>query len=340
MHTDNDQRGNDSQHSRRTLLGMMGAIGAGSLLGAATSLAQSPAWPSKPVRLVVAFPAGGLADVLSRLLQQQLSQTLGQAVIIDNRGGAGGNVAGAEVVRNGQDGHSFLVTTSTTESVNPSMFARMPFDPQKDLQPVGLLANSQLYLITRPSLPVNNLQEFLDYAKAHPKDMSYGSAGNGTTPHLAGELLKQSAGIHATHVPYRGAAPAIQDVMAGQVDYAFAPGTMFPSVKMGKLKALAVASRQRSSSAPDIPTFAELGVKDVYADTLFGFYAPAAMPAAAVQRLNQAVNAILAQPAIQAKFIELGAEALPKSPAQFKAMVQAETRLFTDIVKSRNISAD
>lgn len=312
------------------------------LLGLPSLRAQAQgaaAWPTRPVRLVVAFPPGGLADVMARALQPQLTEALGQPVVIDNKAGAGGNVAGTEVVRNGHDGHTFLVTVSTTESVNPAMFPRMPFDPQQDLQPVALLANSQLFLIVRPTLPVRTLQEFVEHARAHP-GMNYGSAGNGTTPHLAGELFKQAAGVQATHVPYRGAAPAIQDVMAGQVDFSFAPGTMFPLAQSGKLKVLAVASRRRTASAPQVPTFSEAGFDGVFADTLFGVYAPAAMPAGAVDRMNGAINRILEQPAVKARFLELGAEAVPLRPQAYKALVQDETRLFTEIVKARGIRAD
>jgi tripartite-type tricarboxylate transporter receptor subunit TctC len=302
--------------------------------------AQGAAWPSKPVRLVVAFPPGGLADAMARYIQGPLAESLGQTVLIDNRGGAGGNIAGVEVVRNGGDGHTFLITVSTTESVNPSMFASMPFDPAKDLQPVALLANSQLFLVTRPTLAVSSVKELVAHARANPARLSYGSAGNGTTPHLAGELLKQSAGFFATHIPYRGAAPAIQDVMAGQVDYTFAPGTVFSSVKAGKLKLLAVASGKRTSSYPEAPTFQEQGVANVLADTLFGVYAPAAMPAEAVARMNREINRVLAMPATKTRFVELGAEAVPVSPAEFKAMVRAEAKLFGEIVKTRGIKPD
>ena len=322
---------------RRAFTTFLGLCGLAVASGAS---AQSASWPAKPIRMVVAFPAGGLADVLTRVIQQPLSEALGQPLVIDNRGGAGGNVAGSEVVRNGNDGHTFLVTVSTTESVNPSMFARMPFDPQKDLQPVALLANSQLFLITRPTLDAASVKDFVAFARTNPNKLSYGSAGNGTTPHLAGELFKQGAGITATHVPYRGAAPAIQDVMAGQVDFGFAPGTVLPTVKAGKLKLLAVASRQRTASAPDVPTFSELGIPGVFADTYFGVYASAAMPASSVERMNREINKILAQPAIQARFLELGAEAVPVKAAEYKAMVQAETKLFTEIVKARGITAD
>lgn len=313
------------------------------VLGAVAALpswAQSAAWPSKPIRLVVGFPPGGLADVMSRTVQPHLIKALGQTIIIDNRAGAAGNLAATEVVRNGNDSHTFLVTVSTTESVNPAMFARMPVDMEKDLQPVAQLANSLLFLIARPTLPVNSLKELISYAKANPGKVSYASAGVGTTPHLAGELFKQSAGINAAHVPYRGAAPAIQDIMASQVDFAFAPGTVLPSVKAGKLKVLALASRQRSDTAPAVPTFEELGYRDVYADTLFGVYAPSATPVTVIDRLNRELNAVLAMPEIKAKFAELGAEAIPVPITTYKSTVQRETHLFRGIVKSRGITAE
>ena len=302
--------------------------------------AQPAAWPSKPVRLVVAFPPGGLADVLARVLQPQLSEALGQPVIIDNRGGASGNLAAMETVRNGGDGHTFMVNVTTIESVNPLMFASMGFDPAKDLQHVGLLANTQLFLITRPTLAANNLKEFVAYAKANPGKLSFGSAGNGTTPHIAGELFKQTTGIFATHIPYRGAAPAIQDVMAGQIDYAFAPGTVFQSARAGKLKLLAVASRQRTQNFPSAPTVEEEGFGKVFVDTPFAFYAPAAMPAANVARMNREINRLLALPAIKARFADVGADAVQMSPAEVTALVQAEIALFGPVVKARGIKVD
>ena len=316
----------------------------GLLLASAALMMSRPAWaqkpwPSKPVRLVVGYPAGGLADVMVRVLQPYLTDALGEPVIVDNRGGAAGNIAGAEVARNGDD-HTFLVTTTTTISVNPVMFGKMPFDPIKDLQPVGLLANSQLFLVTRPTLAPNTLRELVAYMKANPGKLSYGSAGTGTTPHLGGELFKQGAGVFATHIPYRGAAPAIQDVMAGQIDYALVPGTVFPTVDAGKLKLLAVASRERTANRPNAPTFAEQGVPNVFADTLFGVWAPRAMAPDHVARFNQALNRALAQPAVKKRFGELGADAVPMSPAQFESAVQQETTLFTSIVKARGITAE
>ena len=325
-----------TRYKRRSLL----AAAFGLALASGTPAQTAASWPSKPVRIVVAFPPGGLADVLIRMLAPQLGEALGQPVIIDNRGGASGNVAAMEVVRNGGDGHTFMVNVTTIESVNPLMFERMPFDPAKDLQHVALLANTQLFLITRPSLAVNNLKEFVAYAKANPGKLSYGSAGNGTTPHIAGELFKQTAGIFATHIPYRGAAPAIQDVMAGQIDYAFAPGTVFQSVKAGRLKLLGVASRQRTANYPSAPTIEEAGFGKVYVDAPFAVYAPAAMPAAQVERMNRELNRLLALPATKARFADVGADALPMSPAEVTALVQAEVALFGPVVKARGLRMD
>ncbi len=233
-----------------------------------------------------------------------------------------------------------FVNVTTLESVNPIMFERMPLDPSKDLQHVALLANTQLFLVTRPTLAPNTLAEFVAYARANPGKLSYGSAGNGTTPHVGGELFKQTAGIFATHIPYRGAAPAIQDVMAGQIDYAFVPGTVFPSVKAGKLKLLAVASRQRASYYASAPTVEEAGFGKVYVDTPFAVYAPAAMPAAHVARVNRELNRLLALPATRARFADVGAEPVVLSPAELTALVQEETALFGPIVKARGIKID
>jgi len=324
--------------SRRGFLALAG----GSALAAAApaAFAQPAAWPTRPVRFVVAFPPGGLADVMIRMLVPQLAEALGQPVVIDNRGGASGNVAAVETARNGGDGHTFMVNVTTLESVNPLMFERMPVDPAKELQHVALLANTQLFLVTRPTLAPGTLAEFVAYAKANPGKLSYGSAGNGTTPHVGGELFKQTAGIFATHIPYRGAAPAIQDVMAGQIDYAFVPGTVFPSVKAGKLKLLAVASRQRPAYYAAAPTIEEAGFGKVYVDTPFAVYAPAAMPAANVARMNRELNRLLAQPSVRTRFAEVGAEPLALSPAEVSAMVKEEAALFGPIVKARGIRAD
>jgi tripartite-type tricarboxylate transporter receptor subunit TctC len=317
---------------RTTLLGLALSLAGG------IALAQA-AWPTKPVRFIVSYPPGGLADIMARVLQQPVQQALGQPLVIDNRGGAAGNLA-ADAVAKSNDGHTFLVTTSSIESVNPFMFDRMTFDPAKDLMHVALLANGRLFLVTKPDLPVNSVKDLIAYARANPGKLSYASAGAGTTPHLAGEMLKQNARFFATHVPYRGAAPAVQDVLAGQVDFSFVPGTAMQYVRSGKLKMLAVASKNRAAEAPDVPTVAEQGAGDVYADTLFGFYAPAGTRPEVIERLNREINKALALPATKARFLEIGAEPAPMSPAQFKDIVKAEAVHFSAIVKARRITPD
>lgn len=328
---------------RRALIrALVGALIHAPLLAAmatAGPLAAVQPWPGKPVRFVVSFPPGGLADVMMRLLQQPLADALGQPVLIENRSGASGNLA-ADVVAKSGDGHSFLVTTSTVESVNPYMFASMPFDPGKDLAHVALLANSRLFLVARPGLPVRDLKTFVEYAHANPGKLSYGSPGTGSTPHLAGEMFKHAAGFFATHVPYRGAQPALQDVLAGQIDFAFVPGTALIWARNGKLRLLAVASPSRAPEAPDTPTFAEQGFGEVQVDTLFGVYAPAGTPPEVVERLNREINRPLALPSTKARFAEIGAEPMPMSPAAFKSAVQAESVRFAALVKARQIKAE
>lgn len=300
---------------------------------------SAQAWPSKPVRLIVSFPPGGLADVMVRLMQQPLSDALGQPVLIENRSGASGNLA-ADVVAKSSDGHSFVVTTSTIESVNPYLFASMPFDPAKDLAHVSLLANSRLYLVTRADLPPGDLKAFVAYARSHPGKLSYGSPGTGSTPHLAGEMFKQTAGFFAVHVAYRGIQPAVQDLLAGQIDYAFVPGTALTFVRSGKLKLLGVVSSDRAQEAPGTPTFAEQGFGEVQVDSLFGIYGPAGTPAEVIDKLNREVNRQLVLASTRARFADLGAEPLPATPAAFKSAVQAESARFSALIKARQIKAD
>ncbi len=319
-------------HVARHLLTVLALVLAG-------GIGSVHAWPTKPVRFVISFPPGGLADVMVRLVQQPLSDALGQPVIIENRGGASGNLA-ADVVAKTTDGHTFLVTTSSVESVNPYMFSKMAFDPTKDLVHVALLANSRLYLVARIDLPANDLKSFVTHARANPGKLSYGSPGNGSTPHLAGEMFKQAAGFFAVHVPYRGIQPALQDLLAGQIDVAFVPGTALSFVRSGKLKLLGVLSPVRVQEAPGTPTFAEQGFGEVVVDSLFGLYAPAGTPPDVVDRLNREINKQLALPGTRTRFSELGAEPLTASPAGFTEAVQAETARFSALVKERRIKAD
>lgn len=314
-------------------------IAAASLAACTAPLAAwAQEWPTKPVHIIVAFPAGGFGDVVARSVQSQLQQSLGQPVVIDNRGGAGGNIAAAEAAR-AQDGHTFLLTASTTESVNPLIYPSMGVDFSKALQHVGIMAKLQSFLFARPTLPAANLGAFVQYARTATK-LNYGSAGSGTNLHLAGELFKREGRFDAVHVPYRGAAPGLQEVAAGQVDFMFGPATAMSLVKGGKLKVYGVASETRSTSYPEVPTLAELGLPEVQVDSYFVLYAPASMPAAAVQRFNKEMNRVVDLPEIRSRFADLGAIPLPTSPEESKNLVQAEARNFADIIRIGNIKPD
>jgi tripartite-type tricarboxylate transporter receptor subunit TctC len=248
------------------------------------------AWPAKPIKVVVNFPPGGAADQIARAVSQPLQESLKQPVVIENRAGANGNVGGESVARAPADGYTLLMSSGGMVSVNPHLYSRMSFDPAKDLVPVAAAARVLVFLVVKPSLPPTNVREFISYLKANPGKLSYGSPGSGSSPHLAGEMFKSQAGVFALHVPYRGAAPALQDLLAGQIDYAFDPGIGLQQVRAGKLRLLAVGSPHRSSQFPDVPTLDEAGLRGFDADTVFGFYAPAGTPPEVVAQLNTQIN--------------------------------------------------
>jgi tripartite-type tricarboxylate transporter receptor subunit TctC len=298
------------------------------------------AWPAKPIRVIVSFPPGGAADQIGRAVAQPLQEALGQPVVVENRAGSGGNIGGDFVAKAPPDGYTLLMSSGGTVSVNPFLYAKMPFDPAKDLVPVAAAARVLVFLVVRPGLPVSNIREFLAYLKANPGKLSYGSPGNGSSPHLAGEMFKSQAGVFAVHVPYRGAAPVLQDLLGGQIDYTFDPGIAIPHVRSGKLRMLAVGSPKRSPLFPDVPTLAEAGLKGFDADSMFGFYAPADTPADIVERLNREINRILATPSVRERIAAIGGEPAPMTPAQFGAKVSDDARRFGAIIRERKIVAD
>lgn len=320
---------------RRTLLAAALVATAGVL-----PAAHAQSWPSKPIKVVVNFPAGGAADQLARAVAQPLQEVLGQPVVVENRGGSGGNIGGDVVAKAPADGYTLLMSSGGMVSVNPHIYPKMPFDPAKDLVPVASAARVLVYLTVRPTLPVGNIKEFIAYVKANPGKLSYGSPGNGSSPHLAGEMMKSQAGLYTVHVPYRGAAPALQDLLAGQIDYAFDPGIGLNQVRAGKLKLLAVGSLHRSPLFPDVPTLDEAGLKGFDADTVFGFYAPAGTPAAVINRLNTEINKILGTAAVKERIAGLGGVALPLTPAQFNAKAAEDSKRFGAIIKERKIVGD
>ena len=334
---------------RRALLASMLATGAAAVApaalaqatpGATTTPGSGQIWPTKPIRVVVNFPPGGAADQLARMIGQPLSEALGQPVVIENRGGANGNIGGEAVARSPADGYTLLMSSGSMVSINPHLYQKMAFDPVKDLVPVAAAARVLVYLEVKPSLPVANVREFIAYMKANPGKLSFGSPGNGSSPHLAVEMLKAQTGSYAVHVPYRGAAPAMQDLLAGQLDFMFDPGIGLQHVKAGKLKLLAVGSLRRSPLFPDVPTLDESGLANFDADSWFGFYAPAGTPATVVSRLNTEINKITGSQAIRDRITNIGGVAAPMSPSDFGARASIDSVRFGGVIRARNIKGD
>jgi len=327
---------------RRALLRQGAGVAAAVLGGISMAHAQSApsTWPAKPVHVIVNFPPGSSPDVVARAISVPLQEALGQPVIVENRAGASGMIGGEAVAKAPADGYTLLMTAGSVTAINPALFAKMPFDPAKDLVPVAATVRILLFLVARGDLPARNVREFLAYAKANPAKLSYGSSGNGTGLHLAGEMLKSQAGIFAVHVPYRGASPALQDLLAGQIDFYFDPGIALNHVRAGRLRMLAVGGLQRSSLFPEAPTLDEMGLKGFDAGTTHGFYAPAGTPAEVVARLNREINTILASAQFKRTSTSIGAEPTPMAPAAYGALTRDDARRFTAIIRERHIVAD
>ncbi|WP_210184674.1 tripartite tricarboxylate transporter substrate binding protein [Bradyrhizobium sp. LMTR 3] len=304
---------------------------------AQTSLVQT--WPTQSIRLIVNFPAGGAADQLARLVGQPLSEAFGQSVVIENRGGAGGNLGGEFVARSAPDGYTLLMSSGGMVAINPHLYAKMPFDPAKDIIPVASVARVPFYLVIRADSPVRDFKEFIADLKANPEKRNFGSPGIGSSPHLAAEMLKNMTGTSAVHVPYRGAAPALNDLLGGQLDFLFDPGIAIEHVRAGKLHALAIGSPQRSPQLPNVPTLDELGLAGFDADAVFGIYAPAGTSPDVVARLNKEVNRSLATAALNERIATLGNIAAPMSPEEFKEKSRKDSERFGAIIRERGIRA-
>ncbi|MGC1175876.1 Bug family tripartite tricarboxylate transporter substrate binding protein [Polaromonas sp.] len=322
------------QPRRRVLLAL--ALIASSLFSAA----HAQTWPTKPVKVIVNFPPGGAADQLARAIGTPLAKALGQPVVVENRGGANGNIGGEAVAKASADGYTLLMSSGGMVSVNPHLYPKMSFNPAKDLVPVAAAARVLVFLEVKPSMPVNNVKEFLAYVKANPGKLSFGTPGNGSSPHLAAEMMKAQTNTFAVHVPYRGAAPAMQDLLGGQLDFMFDPGIGLQHVKAGKLKLLAVGSAKRSPLFPDVPTLEEAGLKGFDADTWFGFYAPAGTPAEVVGRLNREINKILGSQAVKDRIMAIGGVPAPMSPSDFNMRASIDGARFGALIKARNIKGD
>jgi len=267
------------------------------VLAALSPVAAAQNYPTKPIRLVVPFPAGGTTDILARAAAQKLSEALGQQVVVDNRPGAGGNIGADIVAKSAPDGYTLLMGTVGTHAINPSLYTKMPYDHFKDFVPVVLVAGVPNVLVVTPSLPVNSVQDLIKLAKEKPGQINFASSGSGTSIHLSGELFKTMTGVEMTHVPYKGSSPALTDLMGGQVQLMFdnLPSAL-PQIKGGKLRAIAVTSTKRAPALPDIPTMAESGLPGFEASSWFGVLAPAGTPPAVVTRINTEINKWLQSP--------------------------------------------
>jgi tripartite-type tricarboxylate transporter receptor subunit TctC len=308
--------------------------------------AAQSAWPNRPVKIVVPFPAGGTTDILARAIAPELSKAFGQQFIVDNRAGAGGNV-GAELVSKAPgDGYTLLMGTVGTHGINRALYAKMAYDPIKDFMPITLVAGVPNVMVM-PSekartLGINSVADFIRYAKAHPGKVNMASSGNGTSIHLAGELFKSMTGTYMVHFPYRGSGPAMLDMVGGTMDVMFdnLPSSM-PQIKAGKLKALAVTSRQRSAALPDVPTIEEAaGLKGFDATSWFGLLAPAGTPPDIVNRIQQEVAKALNTPAIKEKLSSQGAISSGNSPAEFARHIDNEHRKWAQVVKMSGAKVD
>lgn len=308
---------------------------------ASLSLAQAP-YPGKPIRIVVPFPAGGTTDILARAVAAKLTETTGQPAVVDNRPGAGGNIGAELVAKAAPDGYTFLMGTVGTHAINPSLYAKMPYDHVKDFAPVILVAGVPNVLVVNPSLPVNSVQELIAYIKANPGKVNFASSGAGTSIHLSGELFKTMTGVAITHVPYKGSAPALQDLVGGQVQIMFdnLPSSL-ALIKGGKLKALAVTSLERSSALPDVPTMAESGLPGFEATSWFGLLAPAGTPKEAIAKINGEVAKWLATPEAKEKLASQGAIAASGlSPEDFQKHIASETTKWAKVVKESGAKVD
>ena len=302
--------------------------------------AQAQQYPSKPIRIMVGFPPGGPADVVSRSIGLKLTDAWGQPVVVDNRPGAGGNLAADLVAKAPADGHTLLMGVFA-HAVNPSLYGKLPFDAVKDFAPVILCAAVANILVVHPSLPVRSVRELIALAKAKPGQLTYASAGNGTASHLAGELLKLMTGIDIVHVPYKGTAPAHTDLVGGHVPIFFDSMVgALPSVQAGRLRALAVTTQKRWRGAPDVPAMAEAGLAGYEVNSWFGLIAPAGTPREIVTRLNAEVARILRLPDVRERLYSFGAEPIDNTPDEFAAYIGAEIVKWTKVVKSAGIRID
>ena len=308
-------------------------------LSAGETLAQT--WPARSVRVVVPYPAGGGADFVARVFCKALSDNVGQQFVVDNRGGANGNVGSEAVAKSTPDGYTLLITASTNLTINPGLYRKMPYDAQRDLMPISLLATQPTILVVHPTLPARSVKDLVTIARARPGQLNFGSAGAGSSAHLAAELFKMAAGVEMVHVPYKGTGPATADLLGGQIPLMF--NNLPPSmalVKAGKLRALAVTGEKRSPAAPDVPTMAEAGFPGVVLTLWNGMLAPAGTSAEIISRLNAEIVKAAQMPDVRDRLTAEGTEAFTTTTAQMAEMMRNETVKWAKVIKAANVALE
>jgi len=311
---------------------------AGIVLALAAATAGA-AYPDRPIHIIVPYPPGGLTDAVARAVGKSLSERVRQPVVIENVGGGGGNIGAGKAAKSPADGYTLYIGNNATVGVNTLIYKKLSFDPIKELAPIALVAESQTILVVHPSLPVKSVSELIAYAKARPDQLNFGSTGTGGLSHLAGELLKSSASIQITHIPYKGTGPALTDLLAGQIQLMF-NDTALPHIKTGKLRPLAVTGTRRWTELPDVPTLGELGVAGYETYNWFGILAPAGTPADIVAFLNRELVAIMKDPEMQAWLQARGAEAASGSAEAFAAYIRKDLEKWSRVVKETGVTAE
>ena len=307
----------------------------------ATHAQIAPAYPTKPVRFVIAFPPGGPSDILTRLLGGKLAESFGQPFVFDNRPGAGGNIAGEIVAKSPADGYTLLMGNNSILATNAALYKNMGFDPVKELAPVTLVASQPNILVVNPTVPAKSVKEFIAYAKAQAGKLNYASSGSGAAAHLAAELFKSMTGVRMTHVPYKGGGPALIDVLAGQCQLMFATAlAVQPYLQSNRLRPLAVTTAKRMPTQPDLPTIAEAGVPGFEATTWHGVVAPAGTPPPIIARLHEEISKVLQMPDVSSRLSAQGAEIVGGAPPMFAAYIQSEIPKWTKVIKDSGARAD
>jgi tripartite-type tricarboxylate transporter receptor subunit TctC len=298
-------------------------------------------YPNRPITLVVPFPPGGSTTIVARTVSDKMSEVLGQSIVIDNRGGAGGTVGSRAVSKNAPDGYTILLGYTGTLAIGPTLYGNVGYDPRKDFEPIGRIGTAPNTLVVHPSLPVHSVAELIAYGKANPGKLNYGSAGIGTVSHVCGEYFATAAGVTLTHIPYKGTGPAITDLLGGHIPMAFAPiPATHENAQAGKLRMLAVTSAVRSTLLPDVPTIAESALPGFEAVLRYGLVAPPGTPRPMIEKLNAALNAALASPDVRARLAIDGAEPLPGTPAEYAADIDREEAQWSKVVKASGAKAE